>query len=133
FASTTYSMLNAKDTGIYWISFPASHFEKLLVTLFYNVIVFTTVYVVIFFILKWISEAYIGYLIENGEKLYSYRKVDWFRNEEFTKAFPVFCYAFFGLQAVYILGSASFKKFSFIITTVLVAAFLFCFVYYISK
>ncbi|MCH5600361.1 hypothetical protein [Niabella ginsengisoli] len=49
FASTTFSMLGSKDKGIYWISFPASHAEKLLANLFFNVIVFTLVYVCCFF------------------------------------------------------------------------------------
>ena len=65
FASTTFNMLGSKDKGIYWISFPASHTEKLLVNLFFNVIVFTLVYVCCFFLLKTLVEAYINFLIQS--------------------------------------------------------------------
>lgn len=133
FASTTYNMLNAKDTGIYWISFPASHLEKFLVTLFFNVVVFTVVYTALFFVLKFISEAYINYLIENGQRLYSYRRIDWSRSDGFSEAIPVFCYVFFVVQAAFLLGSISFKRFSFIITTIVIIGILFLLGWYAFK
>lgn len=133
FASTTYNMLNAKDTGIYWISFPASHLEKFLVTLFFNVVVFTVVYAALFFALKFASEAYISYLVKNGDRLYSYEKIVWSHSEEITKVIPVFCYAFFVIQAAFLLGSVSFKRFSFIITTVVIIGVLFLLGWYTFK
>lgn len=133
FASTTYNMLNAKDTGIYWISFPASHLEKFLATLFFNVVVFTLVYTLLFFVLKSVSEAYINYLIKHSERLYSYEKIAWSRNAEITKMIPLFCYAFFIVQAAFLLGSASFKRFSFIITTIIVTGIIFLLGWYTFK
>ncbi len=119
FASTSFNMLNSKDTGIYWISFPASHLEKFLVTIFFNVVVFTSVYISCFYLLKFLAEAYIeAYSM-------SYEKVDWSLSQEFTKAMPVFFSFFFVVQAAFLLGSASFKRFSFIRTIILLIALIF--------
>ncbi|MFT3903788.1 MAG: hypothetical protein QM727_11490 [Niabella sp.] len=135
FASTSFNMLNTKDTGIYWISFPASHIEKLLVTLFFNVIVFTVVYTICFFLLKFLAESYVHYLISNARypDQYSYNKVNWHQANGFGAYAPNFLYAFFILQAAFVLGSASFKRFSFIITLIIIAAMLFLTIFYLVK
>lgn len=119
FASTSFSMLNSKDTGIYWISFPASHLEKFLVTIFFNVVVFTGVYMSCFYLLKFLAEVYIE------TRSMSYGKINWARSEEFTKAIPVFFSFFFVVQAAFLLGSASFKRFSFIRTIILLVGLIF--------
>ncbi|MGN7784509.1 hypothetical protein ACTJIJ_08280 [Niabella sp. 22666] len=119
FASTSFNMLNSKDTGIYWISFPASHLEKFLVTIFLNVVVFTGVYMSCFYLLKFLAEIYIE------TRSMSYAKVNWSLSQEFTKAIPVFFSFFFVVQAAFLLGSASFKRFSFIRTIILLMALIF--------
>jgi len=127
FASTSFNMLNAKDTGIYWITFPASHFEKLLVTLFFNIVVFTLVYAACFFVLKFLVEIYIQ------TNQYGYEKIDWARVLKPGPNVSYFLFAFFALQAAFILGSASFKRFSFIITLIIIAAALFLTIFYLVK
>lgn len=124
YASTTYNMLNAKDTGIYWISFPASHLEKFLVTLFFNLIVFVVVYALIFFGLKFISEAYIQYAIDHKIDSVTYNQVQWSQNKGFAKTVVFLANAFFPIQAAFLLGAVSFKRFSFIITVVITTGFL---------
>ena len=63
FASMSFSMLGNKEKGTYWLSFPASHLEKLLCMIFYNVIVFTVVYCVCFFLVKSVAVAYVNSLV----------------------------------------------------------------------
>ncbi len=133
FASTAFNMLGTKDKGIYWISFPASHLEKFLAVLFFNLIVFSLVYLLCFSLLKMLAESYIQVLIDKYPGEYSYRKINWSRDENFSVVLLNFIYAFFAVQAVFLLGSVAFKRFSFIITIVLIAAFIFSFIFYITK
>lgn len=133
FASTTFNMLGSKDKGIYWISFPASHLEKFLATLFFNVIVFSVVYLLCFLLLKTLAESYIHVLIDKDPSKYGYKKINWNNENGIGAAIPYFISAFFAVQAAFILGSAAFKRFAFIITIVLIATFLFLFIYYVSK
>ncbi|MFT4094457.1 MAG: hypothetical protein QM640_12535 [Niabella sp.] len=135
FASTSFNMLNAKDAGIYWISFPASHLEKMLVTLFFNVIVFTAAYMVCFFVLKFLAEIYIQALIDHAEypNQYGYDKIRWDRVHGLGPSLPYFLSAFFAVQAAFVLGSASFKRFSFIATLIIIATVLLLTIFFIAK
>lgn len=133
FASTAFNMLGSRDKGIYWISFPASHFEKFLVTWFFNFLVFSAVYLLCFLLLKTLTESYIQVLIDRDPSRYSYKRLNWNSKDGINTALPYFVSAFFAVQAAFLLGSVAFKRFSFIITIVLIAAFLFLFIYYVSK
>ncbi len=133
FASTTFAMLGRKDKGIYWISFPASHLEKLLAVLFFNVIAFTLAYTLCFFLLKTITQFFIQIRIDNEPLKYRYNRMSWSNENGLGAAVPYFLMGFFVVQAAYILGSASFKKFSFIITTIITAALVFLFILYVAK
>ncbi|GAB3006968.1 hypothetical protein GCM10027051_03220 [Niabella terrae] len=133
FASNAFSMLGTKDKAIYWISFPASHLEKLLVVLFFNVIVFSLIYIVCFYLLKTLAMTYVDLMISREPHRFSLNPMDWTRPNGFGQVLPYFLYAFFGLQAAYLLGAASFKRFSFIITTIMVALLIFLVAYYTHK
>lgn len=133
FASTSFTMLNAKDTGIYWISFPASHLEKFLVALFFNVIMFSATYFLCFELLKFLAEQYVEGLVKAYPLKYSYLKLDWLEKDGPRQAIPVFVCAFFSMQAAFLLGSIWFKRFSFIITTVIIAIAIFFTIFYLIK
>src|SRR5215213_4113436 len=59
FASMAFNMLGSKDKGIYWLSVPATHLEKLICTIFYSIILFTIVYCLCFYIVKSIGVAFL--------------------------------------------------------------------------
>lgn len=119
FASNSLKIVNTKPDNLYWLTFPARHTEKLLVVLFYNVIVFTLVYILIFFLLKGAADSFIAYRIGDAENpSYTYRKVNWSRDTSFRQAIVYFSFGYFILQAAFILGSVAFKKYSFVITII---------------
>ena len=129
FASTSFSMLSDKRQGVYWLGFPASHLEKLLTVLFFNLVVFTIVYSLCFFGIKLVAVTYLQSLKAGDPTMYFYQHVDFRSNSGFMNVFPNFLYGFFAVQSFYLLGSIYFSRFSFIITTVIGIALLFLFMW----
>jgi hypothetical protein len=127
FASTTFSMLGNKDQGVYWLGFPASHLEKLVCSIFYTTIVFSVVYATSFFLVKTAAVAVIKAVVA-AHPGYQWEPLDWNHPNKFFQQFPYFIYAFFAVQALYLLGSVYFSRFSFIITTIIGAVLIFGFV-----
>ena len=131
FASMSFNMLGEKEKGTYWLSFPASHLEKLLCILLYNVVFFTLVYCACFLLLKTAAFSNIQNLIKTNPQQYHWRYMDWGTNSnDFSVAFPFFMYAFFAVQAFYVLGSVYFARFSFVLTTVVGAILIAGFMWY---
>ncbi|MCC6290137.1 MAG: hypothetical protein IT249_19840 [Chitinophagaceae bacterium] len=117
FSSTSFGVLGDKAKGIYWLSVPATPLEKLICGFFYSFIVFTVVYFTSFWLVKHIT----FFLIELNPQN-TLRKAD--DNDVFKRiVLPNFLYAFFALQALFMLGSVYFERFAFI-KTVLVSVFI---------
>ncbi len=132
FASMAFQMLSAKDKGIYWLAFPASHLEKLVCAIFYSTIVFFIIYCACFLVLKTIFMSYLESRI--AEKLpITISRMNWEQKNGFGEAFPYFIYAFFAVQALYLLGSVYFSRFAFIKTTIAGALFIFIFILYVKE
>lgn len=130
FASMSFSILGNKEKGTYWLAFPASHLEKLLCTIFYNVIVFTVVYCICFFLVKSAAVGYVNALVAEKPGDYSFRRSVWDSRRSFLGVLPYFIYGFFAIQAFYLLGSVYFSRYSFVITTIIGSALIFAFAYY---
>ncbi|MGZ8549636.1 MAG: hypothetical protein ACXWV2_03195 [Chitinophagaceae bacterium] len=133
FASMSFSMLGNKDKGTYWLAFPASHLEKLICMIFYNVVVFTIVYCACFFLLKSAAVAYINSLVAEYPGKYTFRRSVWDSNRSFLGVVPYFLYGFFAVQGFYLLGSVYFSRYAFVITTIIGSALIFVFAYYFSE
>lgn len=131
FASMGFNMLGAKDKGIYWLSLPATHLEKLLCTILYHTILFTIVYLLCFYVVKGISVSVVGELIKNNPEIV-YQKVKSDDGQFFNGLWYIF-YAYIAAQALYLLGSIYFPRYSFIITTVIGSAAIFGFIFYMVK
>lgn len=131
FASMSFNMLGEKPKGTYWLSFPASHLEKLITVIFYTTIVFTLIYCACFFLVKTAADFYINDLVYRFPSKYTYRQSD-FSGGFGELMFNTMC-GFFAVQAFYIMGSVYFSKYSFVITTIIGALLIFLFVYYISE
>jgi len=130
YASMSFSMLGNKERGTYWLAFPASHLEKLVCMIFYNVIVFGIVYCACFFLVKSMAVSYVNSLVTANPQNYTFRRSEWGSDHSFLAIFPYFLYCFFAVQSFYLLGSVYFPRFSFILTTVVGSALIFVFVYY---
>ncbi len=131
FASMSFSMLADKTKGGYWLSFPASHLEKLLCVIFYSTIFFTVVYCLTFFLAKSAALAYVNDLIESNPAKYSFKALE--SNDGFWDVFSFLTYAFFAVQAFYVLGSVYFPRYAFVITTIIGTSILFLFLYYAAN
>jgi len=130
FASISFNALGSKDKGIYWLSVPATHFEKLACTILYATIFFTIAYCACFYCIKFIGLSFLDVYMKKHPGL-SYTKLTDFDNG-FGGAIKYMIYAFFAIQSLYLLGSAYFRRYSFIVTTVVGALVIFAFVYILS-
>lgn len=131
FTSMSFNMLGSKDKGIYWLSVPATHLEKLICTIFFTTVLFTIAYCLVFYIVKSIG---IVFLTETIKKYpnNSYREITDYEHG-FGAAIKYFIYGYFAVQSLYLLGSVYFSRYSFIITTVAGAFLIFVFGYYIKS
>ena len=107
FASGIFSALGDRPKGIYWMSVPATHLEKLVCAIIYATVIFTVIYCVCFYSVQRVSFA----LFETNPKF----RVIYLKEWDFPM--KIAAYAFFPLQALYLLGSVYFERFSFIKTT----------------
>ena len=131
FASMSFNMLGSKDKGIYWLSIPATHLEKLICTIFYTTLVFTLAYCMCFFVVKSIALYFLTAFIEKHPGN-SYSEIQDYE-QGFAAGIKYFLYLYFAVQSLYLLGSVYFSRYSFVITTVVGSAIIFAVVYYIIQ
>lgn len=106
FASTTFNALSDKAKGTYWLTVPATHLEKLLCGIFYSVIVFLTVYVTLFLVIRQIT--FFSILLDPRNRIHFHRNI-W-------EGVKIMALIFIPLQILFLLGSVYFERFSFIKT-----------------
>jgi hypothetical protein len=137
FGSVLFSDLSSGPKAMTYLSLPASHLEKLLCGLFYGVFIFFLAYTVIFYIVD-IPMVKIGNSLSGqpgmslgNQPFKEHRIVNVFSNPAPDQAgsngadenpFVLFMLLYLAIQAAYILGSVYFSKFSFIKTTIALAA-----------
>jgi hypothetical protein len=129
YGSTLFADLGSKTRGLNYLVVPASHFEKLLCSLFYAVVVFFTCYTAIFYVLD-IVMLKAGNALAYSQWLKSHATGSVFVPSEIMNVFylkgrqdepNVLIYIlllYFVLQAIFIFGSVYFSKFSFIKTVI---------------
>ncbi|RYF92892.1 MAG: hypothetical protein EOO00_06795 [Chitinophagaceae bacterium] len=127
FAATSFSMLGSKEKGTYWLSFPASHLEKLICMIFYNVILFTIVYCLCFLLVRALGVAYVSSLVDKYPGIYTFRRSSWDPQHSFLGVVPYLLYVFFAVQSFYLLGSVYFSRYAFIVTTIAGSVLIFLF------
>ena len=132
FASMSLSMLGSKDKGTYWLGVPATHLEKLVCTIFYTTIAFTAIYCLCFFTIKWLAIIAIKELVKENPSL-SYIQMSESNSGGFARAIPYFMYGFFAVQALYLLGSVYFSRYTFVVTTVIGSVIIFAFAYFLTR
>lgn len=130
YGSISFSVLGSKEKGQYWLSFPASHAEKLVTQILYYSVFFFLVYTGLFFIVKSAAQAYIESYVATHEYA-SFTPMNW--TGEFERNIAYVIWGYFCVQTLFILGSVYFKQYSFIKTTIFVSAFLFVFIFLFVK
>ncbi|ANI89155.1 hypothetical protein A9P82_07540 [Arachidicoccus ginsenosidimutans] len=134
FASFSFSMLSSKDKGIYWLTLPASHGEKLACALFYNVLVFTVVYTLCYLLVAKGAAEYVSELVCKHPEKYHFYHINWSKPKGSSwEELRCVLYAFFAVQALYLLGSVYFKKYSFVFTTAVGALLIIAFIFFIKS
>ena len=131
YASLSFNALSDKAKATYWLSTPASHFEKLLAVIFYTSIMFVIIYCVSFFLIRGFAVSYIKDLVLTNPKKYTFYPVEW--TTSFKQVFTAFMFGFVAIQAFYVLGSAYFSRYSFVLTTIVGAVIIGVFIYYTAK
>jgi hypothetical protein len=130
YGSISFSILGSKEKGQYWLSFPASHAEKLITSIFFNVILFFIVYTLSFMLVKWGCQTYIESYIRT-HKWASIRPMNW--EDGFGEVFYYIIWGYFCLQALFMLGSVYFRQYAFIKTAIFVSIIAGILTFFIAK
>lgn len=141
FGSILFSDIASGPKAMSYLSFPASHLEKLLCGLFYGIVVFFVVYTLAFYMVDIPM-----YLLSDS----LHPKVETFldpRNKGIVNVFSnpfgvqmtgdrpesYFFYAYIAVQSAFILGSVYFPKFSFLKTAIAMLLLALLIVFFLSK
>jgi len=131
-ASSYFSILGEKSRAILEMMTPASNFEKFLCGVFYTTLVSFISYLIIFYFVdisfvKYIN-AHLSEYKSSNPKVESLKAVESMFTQLIDEkkyleySFAFFCFPFL-ITSIYLLGSAYFKKFHYIKTTVVVMVF----------
>jgi len=111
FASMMFADLSQRTTGIYYLSVPATHAEKMVCAILYSQVFFNAVIVIIFFILQPITLS----LVKMNPHIHFHSD---FERGEFKSVATNITIGYCSLQALFLLGSVYFQRFSFVKTVV---------------
>lgn len=129
FASISFNALGDKAKGTYWMSLPASHLEKLIVTILFTTVFFFAVYCAVFFPIRQMAFAYIESAAKEEPFKYHLTYINWKGDAEVKIVARYFFLCFIAVQSLFLLGSAYFKKFAYVKTVICGAVFVFLFVW----
>ena len=146
YASLLFSELASGPKAMNFLAVPASHFEKLLVSLLFGVIIFFVVYTAIFHIVNF-SMMGVGNAVAKTRweahthaagEVYTPTKVAnvFFDSKSNPAEINVFFYVllcYFAVQSAFILGSVYFSKYSFIKTVIVGVIVVLFFAFLIGK
>lgn len=131
YASMVFSELGNQPQGIGYLSLPASHFEKLLCALLFSVVLFFTVFTIVFYLIDIPMVQFSNRLIEQEHRVYQdtgipigpvtvYNVFTGEGGPPTDRIYHALLLAYFAIQSAFILGSVYFTRYSFIKTTVAV-------------
>lgn len=144
FASTLFSELQDKTTGISYLSLPASQLEKLLCALLFGVFLFFIAFTLLFYLVDIPMVQLSNRLIEAYPRTWPgtnqlvpplavYNIFTGKAGAGPEAEYHVFLLGFFAIQSVFLLGSVYFRRYSFIKTTVVLLLFLFILIGFVTK
>jgi hypothetical protein len=133
FGSMIFTELSSGPKAMNYLSFPASHFEKLACGLLYGVVFFFIAYVSIFYLVDFAMVSFGNSIAGTSQNLGGalarpativnvFGKYPGDGGNEAPNLFQVFIFLYLVVQSAYILGSVYFAKFSFIKTTIALAS-----------
>ena len=145
FASFQFSDLSSKSKGIEFLSLPASHFEKLLLTLLYSVVLFFISYTLVFYLVD-IVMVKLGNAVSYSA--WQHGEIQAYDPDKLANVFiadqpdlgetkvNIYYYimlAYFAVQSAFILGSIYFPKFSFLKTIIALLIFVVLLMIFMGK
>ncbi|RYY22567.1 MAG: hypothetical protein EOO04_15565 [Chitinophagaceae bacterium] len=146
FGSMLFNEMSSGPKAMNYLSFPASHLEKLVCGLLYGVLFFFIAYTVIFYIVDFAMVSVGNSLTPEpgilSEGLAQPAKVINLFGAKSDKpgiegsipeVFRIFVLIYLAIQSAYILGSVYFAKFSFIKTTIALACIALVFTLFVAK
>jgi len=134
FASMLFADLGTKKEALPWLSLPASHLEKLLCAILYGVILFFIAYTLIFYIVDILMVQWSNMLIERHPRNWPGTNMPIMPVKVYNpftangapmpeKDNHLFSILYFSIQAIFLLGSIYFTRYSFIKTVIVVLLF----------
>ncbi len=129
FASSLFAELSNRKQALPWLSLPASHLEKLLCTILYGTVLFYLAFTLMFYLVdipmvEWANSIlrrhprnFPGSVSPVTESLV-YNVITAAGAPVLEKEWHLFTAGFFAIQAIFLLGSVYFTRFSFIKTVV---------------
>jgi len=114
YADRAFSEMKSRVKGLFYLSTPASQFEKLLVAILFTSVLFPLVYVVVFLMVDGLF-----YMVLNGTGLVAMESVMRIESAEITG----FVRPMLVVQSVFMLGSIWFRKRSLLKTVIVVVGF----------
>lgn len=133
FASGSFDVLQKKEKGVYYLTLPASHFEKLLTLIVYNTLLFTFIFSLCFYGMQWLTVLIVKAKAAAHPDQFHYTAAKFGQNVWLDQALGYFAILFFGVQALFLLGSVYFKRFSFLLTLIALAIFFCLGIYYFNN
>ena len=143
FGSMLFNELSSGPKAMNYLSFPASHFEKLVCGLLYGVVFFFIAYTVIFYVVDFSMVSFANSIAGDPGNLNEaiakpVKVVNIFgrrtnTGNEGPGPFQIFFLTYLVVQSAYILGSVYFAKFSFIKTTIALACIALVMTLFIGK
>lgn len=143
FASSTFAELSSGPRAMNFLTFPASHLEKLLCSLLYSLVIFFVVYTAVFYLVDFsmvkLANSAAAARWQGGANVPSSEVVNIF--SEFNKGsdpdepnlFLLSILMYVIVQSAYILGSVYFSKYSFIKTTISLLVIAFALILFLAK
>lgn len=145
YGSVLFNELSSGPKAMNYLSFPASHLEKLLCGLLYGVVFFFLTYTVIFYLVDF-AMVTVGNSIaadqgNPGPVVNAAKVVNVFESKEKglvasdepPNPLRIFLLSYIAIQSAYILGSIYFAKFSFIKTTIALACLALIITFFLAK
>ncbi|RYG05455.1 MAG: hypothetical protein EOO02_03780 [Chitinophagaceae bacterium] len=143
FGSILFSDIASGPKAMSYLSFPASHLEKLICGLLYGVVIFFGVFTLAFYLVDipmvmFSDKSTVTTVVNGVETIYEDKVVNIFGNpfnvpEGNPGPTTIFLYSYVAVQSAFILGGVYFPKFSFLKTAIVLLLLVLFLVFFLTK
>ncbi|WEK35756.1 MAG: hypothetical protein P0Y53_24995 [Candidatus Pseudobacter hemicellulosilyticus] len=148
YASTLFAPLGDKSKGITWLLLPASQLEKLLVSLFYGILVFYISYTAVFYLVDIAAVKLTNSMVpelsrydynlkqfvtDRQQAAVSNMFIEHYKKKSEVNVYFIFHMAFLAIQSIFIAGSIWCRRFAFVKTLLAGLAFGALYIFFFAK